>query len=192
MPRRTQREVPGQLPMFMTPREIKAQYSTHVGDRKYSSGPNRFGRYETHWHSEEATWAKKQDENKSTGLTESVKLSGVQFPVGLGVTTDTEAVSEHNRRSWAENQINAPMTGKPMITGGHHRIEAAFQTAPDTPIPVIHHEDILEAQGYNVPKSHKEFATVRSQGGTAYRMPKMVGQTGYETQKIAQPWGPYR
>ena len=158
MPRGPQRkQIPGQLQMLMTPREILGQYSTHIGDRRGVEG----------YDSNLKTWNKKHVENKASGLTENVKLNGVQFPVGLGTMTDTAAA-----RRAGGLASRAPLTGLPMITGGHHRIEAAFDTAPDQPIPVIHHADILEHQGWNTPESHLD---VRSEGATR-----------------VQPWGPYR
>ena len=179
--KQTKRQIPGQLKMLMTPREIVGQYSTHIGDRKGKWG----------YGTDEETMEKKRRQNAESGLTEDVRLNGVQFPVGLGTDIDTDAV---RRTGLVDRQRNTTptTTGKPMLTGGHHRLVAALDTRPDDLIPVLHHKDILEHQGYTPHEGHYENAYVRTQGGTVHAMPKVVGMKGYETRKIAQPWGPYR
>jgi len=57
---------------------------------------------------------------------ESVRRTGVQQPVHLG-----QEAGSH---------------GLPQIVGGHHRIAAALDTRPHGLIPVMHHEDIVEAK----------------------------------------------
>lgn len=63
-------------------------------------------------------------------LYESVRDEGVQQPVHLGT------------------QFGA--MGKREIVGGHHRIAAALDAAPDRLIPVLHHTDVFAAQGRQV------------------------------------------
>jgi hypothetical protein len=181
MARRTQRQTEGQLSMFMTPREIMEGYSSHIADRD----PHGRDRYFTN----RDTFKFKRRQNMESGLHEDVRLNGVQFPIGLGQLADTDVATTVHRRD-----PHAVLTGKPMLTAGHHRLAAAYEHAPDTPIPVLHHKDIVEHQGWagHVPESHIEHETVRTQGGTTYRTKKMVGAPGYETPQIAQPWGPYR
>ena len=59
-------------------------------------------------------------------LHSKIKSEGVKNPVHLGQTKG--------------------MKGKPQIVGGHHRIAASMDIAPDTLIPVVHHNDIKEAR----------------------------------------------
>ena len=183
MPRRTARQAEGQLKMFMTPREIMEGYSSHIGDRD----PYGRDRYLTN----RDTFKLKRQQNLQTGLHEDVRLNGVQFPIGLGQLSDTDPSIS---KTITERDPFAQLTGRPMLTAGHHRLAAAYEHAPDQPIPVLHHKDIVEHQGYSahVPKSHIEHETVRTEGGTVSRKPIMVGMKGYETPKIAQPWGHYR
>jgi hypothetical protein len=181
MPRRTARQTEGQLKMFMTPREVMEGYSSHIGDRD----PYGRDRYLTN----RDTFKHKRQQNIESGLHEDVRLNGVQFPIGLGQLSDTDVASTIHRRD-----PMAVLTGKKMLTAGHHRLAAAYEHAPDTPIPVLHHKDIVEHQGWagHVPESHIEHETVRTEGGTVSRKPIMVGMTNYETPKVAQPWGHYR
>jgi hypothetical protein len=64
-------------------------------------------------------------ENSST-LYDSIREEGVQFPVHLG------------------SQFGS--SGKPEVVGGHHRVAAALDIAPDQPIPVLHHNDLSDAR----------------------------------------------
>jgi hypothetical protein len=172
--------------MFMTPREIKRQYSTHIGDRKKRS--ERFM-------SNEEMWDVKSMEAEERGLTSSVRETGVQHPIGLGTVTDTQVAAAHNVRAGPNGPKIRDTTGKPMITGGQHRVQAAYEADPDQLIPVLHHTDIHEHQGTRTPESHIEHETVTTEGGTKRRTPKILSQPGFEryaTPKIAQPWGPYR
>ena len=59
-------------------------------------------------------------------LHSKIKSEGVQNPVHLGQTKG--------------------MHGKPQIVGGHHRIAASMDIAPDNLIPVLHAKDIKEAR----------------------------------------------
>lgn len=100
----------GQLPMFMTGKEIKEHFAPRYGDQ-YGSGISR---------TEGQLWSKKLREatNRKTEdgtLRKSIAAKGVQEPVDLDLPS--------NR--W-----------KPEVINGHHRIAVAARDMPDTPIPV--------------------------------------------------------
>lgn len=106
-----------QLQMFMTPKEIMSKWEPLTGDMYEDESVSEF-------------WDRKVDESKddddgyyeqptSDGtLHESISREGVKKPVHLG---------------WDDNRPD-------QILGGHHRIAAAMDTAPDSVIPVLHHK----------------------------------------------------
>lgn len=62
-------------------------------------------------------------------LHESVGKHGVTHPISLGTG-------------------GAPgLLGRPQIVGGHHRVAAQFDQAPDRLMPVLHYTDINDAKG---------------------------------------------
>lgn len=65
------------------------------------------------------------DKNNDS-LYDSIRESGVQYPVHLGTQFGS--------------------SNKPEVVGGHHRIAAALDAAPDSPIPVLHHTNINDAR----------------------------------------------
>src|SRR5262245_52200758 len=183
MPRRTDRN---QLAMFMTPRQIRRNYSLLEGDREErwvqrgnveidrpetnrefwarkgeearmdpseyaetrgehrhfdidkvlerSSAPQApstasTSAWEHHDWEQHAYLERKADEwHMEPSIHESVRSEGVQHPV------------------WLATGQFSKTTGKPEILGGHHRIAAAYETAPDRYIPVTHAENIWTAR----------------------------------------------
>jgi hypothetical protein len=67
-------------------------------------------------------------EHEEETMHESIQRKGVLAPVHLGTF----------------GRVGSQ--GKREIVGGHHRIAAATDVAPDQPIPVMHHEDIWGAK----------------------------------------------
>jgi hypothetical protein len=106
---------PQQLKMFMTPEEIKGSYSPIDNDRGF--------RMKSGYDSDETVWANKRADIAGTPFEASVQSHGVEHPVPL--------TGKPSR-----------VTGKPMIAGGHHRIEAA---KPGSLIPVEHFTDTTAA-----------------------------------------------
>lgn len=110
----------GQLPMFLTPREIVKHYdlgdvplyvpdvphTKRLGDPK---SPERID-------AEETTLRKKNLEAERSGLAADIEHHGVKEAVAIG----------YNSRY------------APMLEEGHHRVAAALDYHPDTPIPVNH------------------------------------------------------
>ena len=109
---------PEQLRMLMTARELHGMHSIDVQQTPES----RFGGA---WSSMSDLWKTKRRENKKDGLGRDVAAHGVQWPVEL--------------------MSGADITGE-VISGGHHRIQAAFDANPDSYVPVTHSS--LSARGY--------------------------------------------
>jgi hypothetical protein len=63
---------------------------------------------------------------ESESLYDSIERTGVQKPIHLG------------RQFGLEN--------KPQVVGGHHRLASANDINPDMLVPVLHHEDIIDAK----------------------------------------------
>lgn len=142
--------------MFMTPREIMKNYSPLDADRYLADDAMELrgitredwdenmytgetweelgNRYETDgdvWdrklhESHDPPWKDDPDLEDKT-LYEAIAQDGVKYPVWLGEETSEE-------------------TGKPMVTGGHHRIASANDLDPTRLIPVLHSRDIFDAK----------------------------------------------
>jgi hypothetical protein len=140
---------PDQLKMLMTPQEIMEQYQPLDADRAFKQGPIARGgertdrprrtdmgyndamqtgyqRRKKDFQAEpvDDVWARKAQEARQSGLTESIHEHGVVHPVTLGDTIG--------------------LAGKPQVTGGHHRIAAAADAGGEQYIPVVHHEGLLQ------------------------------------------------
>jgi hypothetical protein len=146
---------PNQLKLLMTPGEIKDQYQPLDADRAHRQGPISRGGESTYrarrtdmgyndaipdaaadspgyrrrmkdFRAEPVadTWARKGREAAESGVTDSVRNIGVVRPVTLGNITGLE--------------------GKPQVTGGHHRIQAAEDAGNEQYLPVVHHEGLVE------------------------------------------------
>jgi hypothetical protein len=133
-----------QLRMFMTPREIRSEYSTNFADRQDPFSGQRM--------SDTGMLKRKLTESKNSGLFDSVKEEGVKAPIGLGTMRDDVPAIK-------QDFPTAPVSGKPMMTSGHHRLASALTSRPDDYVPVIHHTDITEHQGRHesrIPASHRD------------------------------------
>lgn len=163
----------GQLPMFMTAREIKRKYQPLDADREdisfdhegddaekimnaYPSLRLRRGGVafddeasyrrrgqpgheyvqEIREENDDEMWDRKATEASDDGLTQSLREHGVRSPVSLSL--------ERGR------------SGLPQVAGGHHRIAAMDEEAPDELLPVVHHRQFHDAKaemdhfgGYN-------------------------------------------
>jgi hypothetical protein len=103
-----------QLKMFMTPSEIMSSRLPLTADRIVKNS--------TVLEDPESLWERKLKQSKAPptsprykrSLYDTIKREGVKEPVHLGPT---------------------------QVTGGHHRIAAANDIAPDTLIPVVHSEE---------------------------------------------------
>lgn len=106
-----------QLQMFMTPKEITSKWEPLYGDRLVGESDSDFWKRTA---SEGKEMDVRGDERfgDEESLYGSVSREGVKNPVHLG---------------WDDNRPD-------QILGGHHRIAAAMDTAPDSVIPVLHHE----------------------------------------------------
>jgi hypothetical protein len=158
---------PHQLRMFMTPTEIKSQYQVLPGDRKekmrYETDDDGYrtqvgtGKYETN----DAAWKRKAKEahgrggNKrrgDPGLAESVAAKGVKKVVHLAVTDSTTYPATLGGQLGGQRTRQADASdGRPAVVGGHHRIATAAESRPDDLIPVMHHNDLWNAQGRDKP-----------------------------------------
>ena len=126
MPSRTKRQIPGQLPMFMTAREITSTHSPSDWDR--DPVPD-FSSVRPRLETDSETMSRKLNESMvgwGGGLHRSIAAEGVQKPVHLS------------------HQFGSQ--GRPEIGEGHHRIAASMDVSPDRLIPVTHHEN-LDALG---------------------------------------------
>ena len=103
--------------MFMTAREIKRRYQPHDPDRDLMG-------HET----DTKLWNRKAREADQPAHSESleptlgqgIRERGVEQPIALGTQFGK--------------------SNKPQVIGGHHRIGLMGKIAPDTLLPVIHHE----------------------------------------------------
>lgn len=128
---------PDQLKMFMSANEIKGQYQPLDGDREGYEDDNE-------------VWDRKLSEasapkpyydmahekvvlNSGSHL-DHLKTHGVTQPVHLG------------------NEYGS--SGRREVVGGHHRVAVMSHLSPDQLMPVLHHEDIWEAQS---PVMHKAY-----------------------------------
>jgi len=103
---------PGQMRMFMTAEELHNTHSIDVTD------PTGVSHYGGHWKTMDDMWDTKRKENRANGLDKHVAAHGVHNPVEL--VSGRDVVGE-------------------VITHGHHRIQAAYQSNPQSLVPVVHH-----------------------------------------------------
>lgn len=132
-----------QLPMFMTAREIYGQFAP-VDQVSVYKGGNSILPTSYRMEGEDEMWVRKSREARGDtvysknfefddptkpvlSLTESIKQEGVKNPVQLQYP------------DYAENGE------RPKIHGGHHRIAASLDVAPDRLMPVLFHRNIVEA-----------------------------------------------
>lgn len=108
-----------QLPMFMSAREIQADWAP--GETSPITGQV-----------DDTLWTAKADEARQSGLTESIRREGVRDPV----TLDFNDPHPSGRGS-----------SGPAVYGGHHRIAASAEIDPDRLMPVLHHSN-TEAQDW--------------------------------------------
>lgn len=82
------------------------------------------------WEQQEESYVNRKiddwHEDRGESLYDSIRESGVKSPIRLGE--------------------DEGMMDKPMIVGGHHRLAAAANINENQFVPVLHHEDIREAQ----------------------------------------------
>lgn len=126
-----------QLPIFMTPREIRQQYRALDGDREEVVDDWDAEVEERRPETDDELFDRKLDESLdapanprdefSETLFESVKRDGVKNPVSLQFK-------------------DLAVLGKPQILGGHHRLAVAHEYRPDEFVPVEHFEDTQAAK----------------------------------------------
>lgn len=169
-----QKGKPEQLRMFMSAREIQAEYDPHEGDR--------------YWHGTEfpvhmatgGAWVRENTERfgQRTGRTSRTD-GGVNIMIPGGPPGKPymrgpkriKAEAETNEQMWdrklAESQAKGmdthiaregvltpvplaqtrhPVTGRRMVGGGQHRIATMAHLNPDQLMPVLHVEHVQEAK----------------------------------------------
>lgn len=107
-----------QLAMFMTPKEIVTNHQ--LSDSHFYGGVRQMTDI-------------KQRENELTGLDKAIKEQGVQKPVHLYHTSQSEG-------------------GHTELVDGHHRLVAALKHRPNELIPVLHSGD----EDLGKPKVYKQ------------------------------------
>jgi hypothetical protein len=124
-----------QLPMFMSARDIKANYDPLPGDREVVGDGWTGARDETN----DEVWERKAEEAENDGLYDDIVNRGaVTHPVHLSAM-DAGGKANSRARLGHDNE---------QVLGGHHRIAVMGEEAPDDLIPVLHHRNIFEAQGH--------------------------------------------
>jgi hypothetical protein len=111
----------GQLPMFMTARDIVATHQPSDWDRDKTYPKGQPSRLET----DSEVLSRKLSESKGgdwAGFHESIAAEGVKTPVHLS--------------------MQFGRSGKPQIGEGHHRVASTMDINPDRYIPVMHHETL--------------------------------------------------
>lgn len=130
----------GQLPMFMTGKEIKKHYQPLFADRQETEDEETGA-----WRLEHPTelWQRKSLEGSEWGsanltgdsdidssLEESIAHKGVENPISLQF-----------RDIAIKNKI-----GRPQVLGGHHRVAISAENHPNTLLPVEHFDSANTAQ----------------------------------------------
>jgi hypothetical protein len=95
---------------YPQPRGTHSSAWSSFEDREQSYLDRKAGEHDASYHA----WA------NGPSIYQSVRDEGVQYPVHLGTQFGT--------------------SGKPQVTGGHHRIAAALDARPHDYIPVLHNE----------------------------------------------------
>lgn len=118
----------GQLPMFLTPKEIQENYYPLPGDF-ISPDETR----EDLWKrkAKESSEGSPGDSRKKTSketLTESIAKEGVKHPITLAMDINKEMGAD-----------------KPFVYGGHHRVAAAAQVNPNMLVPVVNAPNFFES-----------------------------------------------
>ena len=109
------------MKMFMTPNEIISQWEPLVGDTYVDENTSEFwdrALDESKAKNKIGDWSPEAEAGERESLHGSIAREGVVGPVHLG---------------W---DLGVP----DQILGGHHRIAAARDVAPNSVIPVLHHE----------------------------------------------------
>jgi hypothetical protein len=132
-----------QLPMFMSAREIRAQYQALDGDRDLVYGDDGWN---DHPETDDQLFDRKYEEAHETDdfdsghtLADSVRWDGVRNPISLQVAQEKPA----HRFDLPTPTVGS--LGKPQILGGHHRLAVMDRHRPDDLMPVAHFEDALQA-----------------------------------------------
>jgi hypothetical protein len=118
---------PKQLQMFMRPHELKTEM--WPGDYEPAfDGPGEEGHRNL--------WSIKERENWINDMDLRVEISGVLSPV--------DVVHGEMRHDQAGDLAGARKSGKPVLSNGHHRVQAAAAAERNTGkqywVPVTHHE----------------------------------------------------
>lgn len=95
-----------QLPMFMTPREIKTHFSPLSGDREHIGMPSRL-------ETDEEVWERKGRESRMSGLTGTLHREGVRDPVQLQVGSGRQVLGGHHRIAAAKQDSPIPVIFHP-------------------------------------------------------------------------------
>jgi hypothetical protein len=151
-----------QLRMFMTPREIMSKYQPLDGDRYTPEQAKRSENYPT---KDIAT--QPPIKNRSSLKTHRARMragelegdaelwqrkaaEGHRYEIGPVVKGEFTTLPESIAREGVKNPVHLSSDqfgamGKRVVAGGHHRIAAAHEVAPDKLIPVLHHRDVNQA-----------------------------------------------
>lgn len=108
-----------QLPMFMSAREIRSQYSPWPGDR-FEVQTRQGLRDET----DAEMWNRKRRQASQGSLDRKILSEGVRNPVYLESPDPKE-----------------PLDRGPYLLGGHHRIAVMSEHKPDALVPVEHFQN---------------------------------------------------
>jgi hypothetical protein len=136
-PRRRRQRAPQQLPMFMSPSELKRLPSGDMVDAEQT-----VHRHLTQQERQDF-WARKRDKavltdagpygNGAENLAGSIRRQGVQRPVDL----------EHGPYPYRPDLGTDPT----LMVNGHHRVAVADDVRPNQLVPVLHHDVNDEGEG---------------------------------------------
>lgn len=115
----------GQLPMFLTPKEIQENFFPLPGDRLADESAQDLWKRKAQESREGSPGDARKRTTKET-LADSIAKQGVQNPITLSIKT-------------------YPGYEKPFVFGGHHRVAIAGQVRPNQLIPVSMADDFYSS-----------------------------------------------
>jgi hypothetical protein len=136
----------GQLPMFLSAREVTKNYRVLDGDRTtgltHTTTPAHLPAWKLyndravlHRKAEEAHRQPAEDAPHGAGLERT--LSQDQFRVENPIPLQVEAHG-YTHADVPEDRRGEPGDTRPPMSGGHHRVAVMMRFAPDRPMPVTH------------------------------------------------------
>jgi hypothetical protein len=133
----------GQLPMFMTGKEIQTHFKPFENDREGRAtnepDPEEWGGKKIRPETNSELWDRKYDESKTHSQNED-GMTGAEHNLKYDNLAH-DIASEGFQSPRIPVNLN---TGE--VLGGHHRIAVGAEEHPNYLFPVVHHEDIHDAR----------------------------------------------